>query len=54
MTWLCPQYNENIKDMESDKKSAIYTLVQVTKGQARFIEINPYDAELLRKFIPKI
>ena len=51
---VMPLVYENIKDMESDKKSAIYTLVQITKGQARFIEINPYDAELLRKFIPKI
>ena len=51
---VMPLVYENIKDMESDKKSAIYTLVQITKGQARFVEINPYDAELLRKFIPKI
>lgn len=51
---IMPLVYENIKDMEPDKKSAIYTLVQITKGQARFVEINPYDAELLRKFIPKI
>ena len=51
---IMPLVYENIKDMEPDKKSAIYTLVQITKGQARFVEVNPYDAELLRTFIPKI
>ena len=51
---IMPLVYENIKDMEPDKKSAIYTLVQITKGQARFVEVNPYDVELLRKFIPKI
>ena len=51
---IMPLVYENIKDMEPDKKSAIYTLVQITKGRARFIEVNPYDAELLEKFIPKI
>ena len=51
---VMPLVYENIKDMEPVKKSAIYTLVQITKGQARFVEVNPYDAELLRKFIPKI
>ena len=51
---VMPLVYENIKDMEPAKKSAIYTLVQITKGQARFVEVNPYDAELLRKFIPKI
>ena len=51
---VMPLVYENIKDMEPTKKSAIYTLVQITKGQARFVEINPYDAELLRTFIPKI
>ena len=51
---IMPLVYENIKDMEPAKKSAIYTLVQITKGQSRFVEINPYDAELLRKFIPKI
>ena len=51
---IMPLVYENIKDMEPVKKSAIYTLVQITKGQARFVEVNPYDAELLRKFIPKI
>ena len=51
---IMPLVYENIKDMEPDKKSAIYTLVQITKGQARFVEVNPYDAELLETFIPKI
>ena len=51
---VMPLVYENIKDMEPAKKSAIYTLVQITKGQARFVEVNPYDAELLREFIPKI
>lgn len=51
---VMPLVYENIKDMEPAKKSAIYTLVQITKGQARFVEVNPYDAEMLRKFIPKI
>lgn len=51
---VMPLVYENIKDMEPAKKSAIYTLVQITKGQARFVEVNPYDAKLLRKFIPKI
>ena len=51
---IMPLVYENIKDMEPAKKSAIYTLVQITKGQSRFVEVNPYDAELLRKFIPKI
>ena len=51
---VMPLVYENIKDMEPAKKSAIYTLVQITKGQARFVEVNPYDAELLKKFIPKI
>ena len=51
---IMPLVYENIKDMEPAKKSAIYTLVQITKGRARFVEVNPYDAELLRKFIPKI
>ena len=51
---VMPLVYENIKDMEPAKKIAIYTLVQITKGQARFVDVNPYDAELLRKFIPKI
>ena len=51
---VMPLVYENIKDMEPAKKSAIYTLVQITKGRARFVEVNPYDAELLEKFIPKI
>ena len=51
---IMPLVYENIKDMEPAKKSAIYTLVQITKGRARFVEVNPYDAELLGKFIPKI
>lgn len=51
---IMPLVYENIKDMEPDKKSAIYTLVQITKGRARFVEVNSYDAELLEKFIPKI
>ena len=51
---VMPLVYENIKDMEPDKKSVIYTLVQITKGRARFVEVNPYDAELLEKFIPKI
>lgn len=51
---IMPLVYENIKDMEPAKKSAIYILVQITKGQGRFVEVNPYDAELLRKFIPKI
>ena len=51
---VMPLIYENIKDMKPAKKSAIYTLVQITKGQARFVEVNPYDAKLLRAFIPKI
>ena len=51
---IMPLVYENIKDMDPHKKSAIYTLVQITKGRARFVEVNSYDAELLRKFIPKI
>lgn len=51
---IMPLVYENIKDMEPAKKSSIYTLVQITKGQARFVEVNSYDAEMLRKFIPKI
>lgn len=51
---VMPLVYENIKDMGPDKKSAIYTLVQITKGRARFVEVNLYDAELLEKFIPKI
>lgn len=51
---IMPLVYENIKDMEPDKKSAIYTLVQITKGRARFVEVNPYNAELLETFIPKI
>ena len=51
---IMPLVYENIKDMEPDKKSAIYTLVQITKGRARFVEVNPYNAELIEKFIPKI
>ena len=51
---VMPLVYENIKDMEPDKKSAIYTLVQITKGRARFVEVNPYNAELLKTFIPKI
>ncbi len=51
---IMPLVYENIKDMEPDKKSAIYTLVQITKGRARFVEVNPYDAESLEKFIPEL
>ena len=51
---VMPLVYENIKDMEPDKKSAIYTLVQITKGRARFVEVNPYNAELLENFISKI
>ena len=45
---------ENIKDMDKAKQSAIYTLVQITKGESRFVEVNPYDCELLKAFIPQI
>ena len=51
---VMPLVYENIKDMDPDKKSAIYTLVQITKGRARFVEVNPYNAELLENFISKI
>ena len=36
------------------KRVQFYTLVQITKGRARFVEVNPYNAELLETFIPKI
>ena len=51
---VMPLVYENIKDMDPDKKSAIYTLVQITKGRARFVEVNHYNAELLENFISKI
>ena len=54
MKWLCPLVYENVKDMDKAKQSAIYTLVQITKGESRFVEVNPYDCELLKAFIPQI
>ena len=42
------------EDMDKVKQSAIYTLVQITKGESRFVEVNPYDCELLKAFIPQI
>ena len=41
-------------EMDKAKQSAIYTLVQITKGESRFVEVNPYDCELLKAFIPQI
>ena len=51
---VMPLVYENVKDMDKAKQSAIYTLVQITKGESRFVEVNPYDCELLKTFIPKI
>mgnify|MGYP001025937912 FL=1 len=51
---VMPLVYENIKDMDKAKQSAIYTLVQITKGESRFVEVNPYDCELLKAFIPQI
>lgn len=51
---VMPLVYENVKDMDKAKQSAIYTLVQITKGESRFVEVNPYDRELLKTFIPKI
>ena len=51
---VMPLVYENIKDMDKARQSAIYTLVQITKGESRFVEVNPYDRELLKTFIPKI
>ena len=51
---VMPLVYENIKDMDKAKQSAIYTLVQITKGESRFVEVNPYDCELLKTFIPQI
>ena len=48
---VMPLVYENIKDMDKAKQSAIYTLVQITKGESRFVEVNPYDCELLKAFI---
>ena len=49
-----PLVYENIKDMEPTKRVRFIHWYKSQKGQARFVEINPYDAELLRTFIPKI
>ena len=51
---VMPLVYENIKDMDKAKQSAIYTLVQITKSESRFVEVNPYDCELLKAFIPQI
>lgn len=51
---VMPLVYENVKDMDKAKQSAIYTLVQITKGESRFVEVNPYDCELLKTFIPQI
>lgn len=51
---VMPLVYENIKDMDKAKQSAIYTLVQIIKGESRFVEVNPYDCELLKAFIPQI
>ena len=51
---VMPLVYENIKDMDKAKQSAIYTLVQITKGESRFVKVNPYDCELLKAFIPQI
>lgn len=51
---VMPLVYENVKDMDKSKQSAIYTLVQITKGESRFVEVNPYDCELLKTFILKI
>ena len=51
---VMPLVYENVKDMDKSKQSAIYTLVQITKGESRFVEVNPYDRELLKTFIPQI
>ena len=51
---VMPLVYENVKDVDKAKQSAIYTLVQITKGESRFVEVNPYDCELLKTFILKI
>lgn len=51
---VMPLVYENVKDMDKAKQSAIYTLVQITKGESRFVEVNPYNRELLKTFIPQI
>lgn len=51
---VMPLVYENVKDVDKVKQSAIYTLVQITKGESRFVEVNPYDCELLKTFILKI
>lgn len=51
---VMPLVYENVKDLDKAKQSAIYTLVQITKGESRFVEVNPYNRELLKTFIPQI
>ena len=43
---VMPLVYENIKDIDKAKQSAIYTLVQITKGESRFVEVNPYDCDI--------
>ena len=50
---VMPLVYENIKDMEPTKRVRFIHWYKSRKGRARFVEVNPYDAELLRKFIPK-
>lgn len=51
---LMPLVFENLEEIKEPKKSSIYALVQYTKGQARWKEVNPYNKELLTTMIPQI
>ena len=50
---VMPLVYENIKDMEPDKKSAIYTLVQITKGQAPFCRGQSLRCRVIKKIYTK-
>ena len=49
-----PLVFENLEEIKEPKKSSIYALVQYTKGQARWKEVNAYNKELLTTMIPQI
>ena len=51
---VTPLVYENLNEVDSNKRASIYTLVQLTKGGARFVDANSFDVDLLANFIPKI
>lgn len=51
---ITPLVCQNMDNLDTNQQTSIYTLVQLTKGSARSVEVNAFDTDLLITFIPKI